>query len=154
MPGPLPKRPDLRQRKNRTTTAATFTHDQNQASTVPPLPEREKQSERWHPMVTAWWQSIWQSPMASEFLDAEMRGALYLLAELYQRRWNASTDSDLVNIAKEIRLQEARFGLSPIDRRRLQWQIEQGDQAEERTSTRRAAKAARKKDPREGLRLA
>lgn len=151
MRGRLPKSPETRQRRNRTTTAATFALDENRGNKVPPLPKREKSTERWHPNVLTWWKSVWQSPMASEFLDTEMRGALYLLAELYQRRWTADTTSDLVNVAKEIRLQETRFGLSPIDRRRLQWEIEKAEDAAERSEKRRAKKPDPAKDPRDVL---
>lgn len=77
--------------------------------------------------VLEWWQSVWRSPMAAEFLDAELRGGMYLLAELHQKRWTAESTTELLEVAKEIRLQEARFGLSPIDRRRLQWQVGKGE---------------------------
>lgn len=92
--------------------------------------------------------------MASEFLDSDMRGGLFLLAELYQQRWTVADANTLVNVAKEIRQQEVRFGLSPIDRRRLQWEVEKGEQAVDRTATRRQAKIASSKDPRDVLRIA
>lgn len=88
-------------------------------------------------MVLAWWQAVWRSPMASEYLEADMKGGLYLLAELHQQRWTAKDPSDLVKVATEIRQQEVRFGLSPIDRRRLQWEVEKAEQATERTESRR-----------------
>jgi hypothetical protein len=94
--------------------------------------------------------------MAGEFLGPDMKGGLYTLAELYQQRWTTKNAKELVSIAAEIRLQEARFGLSPIDRRRLQWEVDKGEQAVERTTRRRkTAKAKRtaKKDPREVLKL-
>lgn len=128
--------------------------DGNGANDVPELPEREKKAERWHPMVLAWWKAIWQSPMASEFLESDKQGGLYLLAELHQQRWTTNDASELVNIAKEIRQQEVRFGLSPIDRRRLQWEIEKGEQAVDRTTSRRRAKDASGKDPRDVLKIA
>lgn len=136
---PLPKPEALRQRRNRTATKATLPTEESSASNhVPDLPEREA---GWHPMVVEWWASIWRSPMASEYLDADMRGGLYLLADLHQVRWDSRHHpSALKEIASEIRLQEVRFGLSPIDRRRLQWTIEQGENAAERTAARRQAK--------------
>jgi len=36
------------------------------------------------------------------------------------------------DIGAEIRLQGVRFGLSPIDRRRLQWEIEHTEEAQHR----------------------
>lgn len=94
--------------------------------------------------------------MASEYLDADMKGGLYLLADLHDARWKATETGDLVKLASEIRLQEVRFGLSPIDRSRLRWTIEQGETAAERTESRRAAKvpkAPKGKDPRGVLKM-
>ena len=152
MPGPVPKPSALRQRRNRVATRATLpSAEQAAKNTVPPLPKRENRSEQWHPMVRAWWSAIWKSPMAAEFLTADRQGGLYVLAELYQRRWSATDTKELVAVVAEIRQQEIRFGLSPIDRRRLQWEIEKGEQASERTETRKARKAVAGKDPREVL---
>jgi hypothetical protein len=92
--------------------------------------------------------------MAAEFVGPDVVGGLWLLAELYQRRW---TDSPgLLTVAAEIRHQEMRFGLSPIDRRRLQWEIEKAEVAEDRTAARRrgrvlAGMAGR--DPRDVLKV-
>jgi hypothetical protein len=107
-------------------------------------------------MVTEWWRSVWTSPMASEYLDADMRSGLYLLADLYQIRWTVE-GRDLIEASKEIRQQEVRFGLSPIDRRRLQWEVERAEVAVERTAARKDRKGDGKKpkgDPRAGLKLA
>lgn len=153
MRGRTPKPRELRQRRNREPTHATLPMDENTDNKVPALPTREKKAERWHPMVVAWWSAIWRSPMASEFLDSDKKGGLYLLAELHQRRWTADDSGDLVNIAKEIRQQEVRFGLSPIDRRRLQWEVEKGEQATDRTARRRQTKEASAKDPRDVLKV-
>lgn len=99
-------------------------------------------------MVKEWWDSVWRSPMASEYLDADMRGGLYLLADLHQARWDARQDPrELVNVAKEIRLQEVRFGLSPVDRSRLQWEVEKGEEAVERRTKRKETKKRGSKEP-------
>jgi hypothetical protein len=94
--------------------------------------------------------------MASEYLDADMKGGLYQLLMLHQDFWNADNAAERTSAAKEIRLQEVRFGLSPIDRRRLQWTVEQGEAAAEKTETRRQAKKAKRPggDPRKALRIA
>lgn len=124
---------------------------------VPPLPKRESQAEVWHPMVTKWWRALWTSPMAEEYLTADLVGGLYLLAELHQRRWTEKDTKALISLASEIRQQEVRFGLSPIDRRRLQWEVEKAEKAGERTATRRKQKELRKategKDPRSVLKV-
>lgn len=155
---PLPKPPGLRQRRNVVPGAARLpTAASSAANKVPTLPDRDPDSggepADWHPMVLRWWASVWRSPMASEYLDADMQGGLYLLADLHQLRWTLRDSTALKEIAGEIRLQEVRFGLSPIDRRRLQWEVEKGDQAVERTETRRRSKQASAKDPRDVLKV-
>lgn len=122
--GPPPKPAALRQRRNRTTTAATLpTPADASKRAVPSLPKRTRGTGPWHPQVTAWWKAIWRSPMAEEFLGSDMLGGLYCLAELYQRRWTETKTTALVQVVAEIRQQEVRFGLTPMDRRRLQWEI-------------------------------
>jgi len=94
--------------------------------------------------------------MAAEYLTADMKGGLYLLAELYQHRWSDPDTKTLIGLAAEIRQQEVRFGLSSMDRRRLQWEIEKGETAEDRTQKRRSSRkldAASKKDPRDVLKV-
>lgn len=152
----IPKPDALRQRRNKSTTKATLpTSERAAKNKVPPLPKRA--DGKWHPMVLEWWRSVWRSPMATEYLDADMKGGLYLLAELYQIRWTATEPKALIEAAKEIRLQGVLFGLSPIDRRRLQWEVEKGEQAAEKTQGRRQTRKAPKepvKDPRSVLKLA
>lgn len=69
-------------------------------------------------MTKAWWREIWRSPMAPKFFVSDRHG-LYVLAELRDRFWYAPS----VQLAGEIRLWEARFGLAPIDRWKLQWGV-------------------------------
>jgi hypothetical protein len=157
MKGPPPKAAELRQRQNRKTTRATLPSEEVSAGQkVPDLPKREKVTEVWHPKVLDWWSSVWKSPMAQEYVGPDIQGGLYLLAELYQCRWSDPDPSGLVKLAAEIRQQEIRFGLSPIDRRRLEWEIEKGDQAAARTDSRRKVRQlaeVSKKDPREVLKV-
>lgn len=148
--GPAPKPAAMRQRRNKTSTRAQLPTEAEAADyEVPDLHDRDD-GEAWHPNVLEWWASVWRSPMAREFLDADMKGGLYLLADLHQLRWTATSRTALLDAAKEIRLQEVRFGLSPIDRRRLQWEIARGEEAERRRSK---AKSPQKSegDPRAAL---
>lgn len=77
--------------------------------------------------------------MAPEF-DASDRHGLFALAMLVDDFWMAVTPRDRRDIAAEIRQQGQRFGLSPIDRRRLQWEIERTEAAKDQGTRRRAAK--------------
>jgi hypothetical protein len=76
--------------------------------------------------------------MAPEFDESDVHG-LYLLAVLVNEFWNAPSKE----LAAEIRLQRQCFGLTPIDRRRLQWEIERTDHAQAQGSRRRAATSAK-----------
>lgn len=151
---PLPKPPGLRQRRNRESTRAVLPTEAATADAeVPELPALGGRS-KWHAMVLRWWESVWKSPMASEYLTAD-KEALFMLARLHQDFWTAKDRKSRQQAAAEIRQQGVRFGLSPIDRRRLQWEVEKGEQAADRTATRRQRKAppAAGADPREVLKV-
>src|SRR4051812_28103820 len=122
----LPKDPSTRARRNRTSTAAQL--QRNPKIKAPLLPERA-----WHPMTRAWWRDVWASPMAPEY-DASDKHGLFALAVLVDDFWTADTPTSRRDLAGEIRLQTQRYGLSPIDRRRLQWEIERTEDARERGS--------------------
>ncbi len=127
--GPAPKPAHMRQRRNRTSTNAKLQAD-------PKLKAPELPGRVWHEMTLAWWADVWSSPMAPEYDESDRHG-LFMLAVLVDEFWLSPTK----DLAAEIRLQRQAFGLSPIDRRRLQWEIERGDEASERTQKRRAKPA-------------
>lgn len=153
----LPKPPGLRQRRNRVATRAILPSvEESKKRKVPALFKRDSPGERWHPKVLGWWRAVWKSPMAAEFLESEVVGGLYNLAELQQAFWTSKDVRQMIAIAAEIRQEEARFGLSPVDRRRLQWEIERGREAEERTQRRRQRTRLEElagRDPRELLKV-
>lgn len=151
MPGPAPKHSSTRARRNKTSTAATLRIDPTVKA--PSLPDRS-----WHPMTQAWWSDVWSSPMAPEFDDSDRHG-LFALAMLVDDFWASDTARERRDLAAEIRQQGQRFGLSPIDRRRLQWEIERADDAQDRGERRRSARKSEQAqkppgDPRDVLRLA
>ncbi len=139
MPGPLPKAPQLRQRRNRTSTAATLPAEAEPLEALPDLPMRGRR--KWHAFTLAWWEDVRRSPMADELLRSDLHG-LYLLADLVDQYWRKPS----VTLAAEIRQQRQCFGLTPIDRRRLQWEVQRVDE-----SARRVAPPSRQRvqgDPR------
>lgn len=148
MSGPAPKDASTRARRNKTSTNATL--NSNAAIVAPELPPHD-----WHSMTLAWWRDLWASPMAPEYDNSDRHG-LFKLAMLQNDFWMAETAKERKEAAAEIRLQEQRFGLSPIDRRRLQWEIEKSEEAVDRGSKRRttvrANATASKGDPRAVLR--
>jgi len=151
MSGPLPKDPSIRQRKNRVATSATLSVAPRQNRHAPALPRLQGGADgkpyEWHPLTRAWWHDVWHSPMASEYLQVDRHG-LYRLAALVDEFWRAPTKE----LAAEIRLQQQCFGLTPIDRRRLQWEVER---VEEVTRKKRRTEQAAEPiaDPRKVLRV-
>lgn len=153
--GPIPKPRSLLRRKNKASTKATLHAEENKQEGVPELKPRDD-GQPWHPNVIEWWQIIWESPMAPEYLKADRSSGLYVLADMYHLRWQPNVRNDvrlLVKIAAEIRQYEVRFGLSPIDRRRLQWEIEKGETAAAKTKMRKEREAPKPEaqDPRDVL---
>lgn len=148
MPGPAPKDPSTRQRRNKTSTASVLKADPT--AEIPDLPNRMA----WHDQTREWWRDVWSSPMAPEFDESDRHG-LNMLAVLVDDYWMAGNSRERMPIAAEIRQQSQRFGLSPIDRRRLQWEIERTEEAQRRGERHRPTpepKADGGTDPRATLR--
>jgi hypothetical protein len=99
---------------------------------LPPLPVKGK----WHPRAVEFWQAVWKSPMAGEYIEADVPG-LQRMAVLVHQFWTAPS----VALSAELRLLSMQFGTAPIDRRRLEWQITKAEDAAgsaEHKRTRRA----------------
>lgn len=146
---PTPKHPSVRARRNKTSTSATLqvVHD----VVAPPLPA----GRAWTWETESWWRDVWASPMAPEY-DSSDRHGLFALAALVDDFWSADSPRDRAALASEIRLQRQCFGLTPMDRRRLQWEIERTEEAQDRGERRRAAAPKPQPtggaDPRDALR--
>ena len=106
-------------------------------------PLENGKAHEWHPLTRAWWRDVWRSPMASEFVQADTHG-LYRLAMLIDKFWNNPD----YTLSAEIRLEQQCFGLTPIDRRRLQWSVEKAEEATCKTQRRVMAETAPIDDPR------
>lgn len=139
MPGPLPKPAAQRRRRNVAPGARTLT--------LAPRGPAPALHGNHHPATLAWWESIWSSPMAGEYDPSDIHG-LALLDDLYDAYWTLPPEKAMtkLTLAGEIRLQRQCFGLSPIDRRRLQWEIDRGDESVAKTVARK--RATPKRDPR------
>ena len=140
------KDPSVRARRNKASTAATLSTSGVPKRERPALPE----SREWLPMTQEWWDDLWASPMAAEFHESDRHG-LFILAALVDQFWTMPSK----DLAGEIRLQRQAFGLTPYDRRRLEWTIESADEAKDRGRQRRARQggsATPGDDPRQVLR--
>lgn len=147
MPGPMPKDPAIRQRQNKAATRAQLVATDAPRKRAPRLPT-PVEGYKWHPFTRAWWRDVWRSPMAAEYVTADLHG-LYRLAVLVDEFWKMPS----TRVAGEIRLEQQLFGLTPLDRRRLEWSIAQNAEAEVRRAQRRVRAAHDGDiDPREALR--
>ncbi|ARC55990.1 hypothetical protein AS850_02740 [Frondihabitans sp. 762G35] len=142
------KHPTTRARRNTASTASTLRPaDTVQIPALPPRPvvfteDGAMKAGDWHEATLDWWADLWASPMAAEYHSSD-RHALFLLAVLIDDFWREPS----TKLASEIRLQRVAFGLTPYDRRRLEWTIETADEAKERGQARRAAPRANRQPP-------
>lgn len=144
---PIGKPAATRQRRNRSSTASTLRREHDVET--PQLPARPMP---WNALTESWWADVWASPMAPEYDDSDLHG-LFMLADLVDSYWTEESSRVRTALAAEIRLQRQCFGLTPIDRRRLQWEIERSEDAQARGRKRRPAPAPTPTDdPRSVLR--
>lgn len=113
---PLPKPIAQRQRQNRPKSHAVL-DPARKPGRVPKLPELAE-GQAYHRMTVAWWRDVWRSPMAPEFLPADIHG-LFRLAVLVDAFWEKPS----VQLSAEILKVGQCYGLSPLDRRRLEWEV-------------------------------
>ena len=118
MPGPPPKPPGTRRRRNKGPSARNL--GAAPPSRARPSPPELPGAENPLPETRAWWETVWTSPMAAVYLDADVP-ALARLATLVDRLHRGDAGARLL---AEIRSLEDRYGLSPLARRRLQWEVE------------------------------
>jgi hypothetical protein len=129
MPGPSPKPASLRQRRNKKAGAATLVDPAQGTKKLKAPPLQNPDKRKFHRLTRAWWKRVWASPMAAEYLPTDIDG-LARLALLVDNYYADPTGKKAKETLAEIRLQEARFGLSPVDRSRLQWEVQKGEEAE------------------------
>jgi hypothetical protein len=110
----MPKAAGQRQRRNKSVTSASLE--------AAPAAKATLEGDHWHPNTLRWWDIIWSSPMAAEWVDADLP-SLFRLARLDDRFWKTDDDAAAVRLASEIRQQQMQFGLTPMSRRQLQWEV-------------------------------
>ena len=125
---PLPKSIQERQRRNAPKSHAVL--DPGRRVKQPKLPALAEGRE-YHPMTVAWWRDVWRSPMAPEYLAADVHG-LYRLAVLVDAFWEGPS----VQLEAQILKTGQCFGLSPLDRRRLEWEVAKVEDAKRKRAPR------------------
>jgi hypothetical protein len=131
--GPPPKKPGTAQRRNKKPSASIITADPTLKAPKLPRHPGADEGQGWHEATTEWWGDFWASPMASECVDSDKHG-LFMLAMLVDDYWTAISWRQRKEIAAEIRLFGQRYGTSPLDRNRLQWQVAETEDKQERAA--------------------
>ena len=72
--------------------------------------------------------------MASEYLDVHRHG-LEAIAELRQQFHTTEEPNKLLALHAEIRQAQRDYGLTPMDLRRLQWEIKRADEGKPEKAT-------------------
>lgn len=111
-----PKKDGTRRRRNKPPVQPRNLKTGDRPKEVPPL----LASLEWNDVERGYWETVWNSPMATQFIDAD-HPALIRLTRLASRAMQG--DLGVAGMG-ELRQLEDRFGLSPLSRRRLQIEIE------------------------------
>jgi hypothetical protein len=115
MPGPAPKPSATRQRRNRVASAAVLTEADGEI-VIPELPEGfDKRTIRW-------WATVKKSPMREEYTASDWEGLL-AVAALYNLWWMTGD----TKAHAEFRTAAKDYGLNPMARRSLQWEIKRAE---------------------------
>lgn len=137
MPGPTAKDPSLRGRRNKTATRATLSKPDVDSAEKPKLPS----SIEWFPEVVAWWDDLWTSEPRKEWIDVDTH-LLAVAARLYQMMLDPETKPTAAKaLAGEYRQILVQFGLTPMARRTLQWEVLRVE-GEKQNAARRSASGA------------
>jgi hypothetical protein len=142
----MPKPPGARRRRNAGQSQWIQLPSQGRNGATPVLP-----GEEWTDSTRAWWATIWRSPMATAWQDAD-HDSLVRLAHLREDFMLGELPVSALGAMQQL---EDRFGLSPKSRRALQWEIGQGEERDALRTKPAQVRTLRAVDaptaPREGL---
>ena len=149
----------VRQRRNKASTRAVLTDRDPDDIEIPELPTRVENikgedgdyhmvEKLWQQATIDWWEDVWSSPMSEEYLDADLHGLvrLAILVDKFNEHPSSTAHA-------EIRLAQKDYGLTPYDRRRLEWTVETAETAKERGAQRRGSQTATQSAPADDPRL-
>lgn len=120
---PTPKPPGQRRRRNAGQASWTKLPGGGRSGSVPALPDGE-----WLDSTRSWWATLWRSPMAVAWEDADI-DSLVRLARLRDDFRRGELPVSALGAMQQL---EDRFGLSPKARRALQWEVSREEASQER----------------------
>lgn len=122
------KQPSVRARANVASTAATLSADGvGSAPQLPNIYGEDGEPAAWLPETLEWWTDLWSAPMSNEYHSSDRHG-LFRLAALINNYWL----DPCAKTHAEVRLAQKDYGLTPYDRRRLEWTIEAAEDAKDK----------------------
>jgi hypothetical protein len=121
---PTPKPPGQRRRRNLSQPQWRQLPARGSDKAAPRLPAKDP---NWLKSTRDWWKTIWASPMAAAWLEADV-DALFRLARMRDLEAQGKLPATGYPAMQQL---EDRFGLSPKARRQLQWEVSQAEQAEQ-----------------------
>lgn len=126
---------------------------------IPSLPEKRG---GWHDLTEDWWFQVWMSPMSEEWHPETDYFNVVMAAMHFDDMMTASSAVERQKADTAFVKRVAALGLTPYDRRRLEWTIETADAARAAGQKRRgesppgrqtAQQPKKGEDPRAGLTL-
>jgi hypothetical protein len=121
---PTPKPPGQRRRRNVEQSKWRELPRAGRTGEPPALPDRP-----WLARTVAWWETAWQSPMATAWEDADVDG-LVRLAELKDLFARGDAPATALSAMQQL---EDRYGLNPKSRQQMLWMIPGEDEKRGRT---------------------
>lgn len=123
MPGPLPKPPEQRARRNKDPHPLRVIEVEH--AKQPTLPRLMPDGEPWPAQTRKWWRIWGASPLTEGFTETDW-SELLDTAILHARFWSGD-----VKVAAELRLRTAKHGATAEDRARLRIQFAAAEKAEQ-----------------------
>ena len=158
MPGPLPNPQARRRKANPKAGARVLSVVAPGDLEHVPEPHRELPPGTWRAATVRWWADVVASPMASEWTEVDWHGLrrLAVLVDTVEKGFAVLTQADedldvkervacaevAIKALSELRMQGALYGLTPIDRARLHWELDKGDKAKADRAQRSRPQAA------------
>jgi hypothetical protein len=131
-----PKPPGQRRRRNADQQTWRALPVDGRKGRPPALPGKRP---TWLKATRSWWGSIWASSMATAWLPSDVP-TLVRLARIIEADNRGEASVSLLGEARQL---EDRFGLSPMARRRLQWEVARASDDAEETAPRPLADVRR-----------
>lgn len=100
--------------------------------------DKEPAALDWLKPTKQWWDTIWASPMVAEWVDADVPDLL-AIAVMVDEFWRSGD----TRIHAEVRMASREFGLTPMSRRSLQWEIKRLQEPKRPTEAPRPRRSGR-----------